>query len=267
MDFRWQMAMLTMMARRFLKNTGRKLTINGNKSVGFDKSKVECYNCYKKGHFAKEYRALRNQDNKNKESSRRSVPVETSTSTALVSCDGLSGYDWSDQAEEGSNYALMDYSSLSSDSEVSNDLNCSKSCMETIKLLKSQNDQLLRDLEKSSLMVLGYKIGLESVEEKLEFYKKNKSVYVENINGLKWDIQVGEITIRELRKKLEKIQKEKDSMQFNVDKFENTSESLNKLIECQIVDNHKKGLGYEKYNAVLPPYTGNFMPLTPDLKV
>ncbi|GJR00607.1 hypothetical protein Tco_0523591 [Tanacetum coccineum] len=45
-------------------------------------------------------RAPRNQDNKNKESSRRNVPMETSTSTALVSCDGLGGYDWSDQAEE-----------------------------------------------------------------------------------------------------------------------------------------------------------------------
>ncbi|GJS34422.1 ribonuclease H-like domain-containing protein [Tanacetum coccineum] len=265
MDLRWQMAMLTMRARRFLKNTGRKLTVNGNETIGFDKSKVECYNCHKRGHFARECRAPRNQDNKNKESSRRSVPVETSTSTALVSCDGLGGYDWSDQAEEGPNYALMAYSSSSSDSEVSNDSNCSKSCMETVKLLKSQNDQLLRDLEKSSLMVLGYKTGLESVEEKLEFYKKNESVYVENINGLKWDIQVGEITIRELRKKLEKIQKEKDSIQFNVDKFENAFKSLNKLIECQIVDNCKKSLGYEKYNAVPPPYTGNFMPPTPNL--
>ncbi|GJW81777.1 ribonuclease H-like domain-containing protein [Tanacetum coccineum] len=265
MDLRWQMAMLTMRARRFLKNTGRKLTINGNETIGFDKSKVECYNYHKRGHFARECRAPRNQDNKNKEISRRSVPVETTTSTALVSCDGLGGYDWSDQAEEGPNYALMAYSSSSSDSKVSNDSNCSKSCMETVKLLKSQNDQLLRDLEKSSLMVLGYKTGLESVEEKLEFYKKNESVYVENINGLKWDIQVGEITIRELRKKLEKIQKEKDSIQFNVDKFENASKSLDKLIECQIVDNCKKGLGYEKYNAVPPPYTGNFMPPTPDL--
>ncbi|GKA64977.1 putative ribonuclease H-like domain-containing protein [Tanacetum coccineum] len=57
MDLRWQMAMLTMRARRFLKNTGRKLTINGNESVGFDKSKVECYNYHKKGHFAKECKA------------------------------------------------------------------------------------------------------------------------------------------------------------------------------------------------------------------
>ncbi|GJR20979.1 hypothetical protein Tco_0969506 [Tanacetum coccineum] len=50
-------------------------------------------------------RALRNQDNKHKESS-RSVHVETFTSTALVLCNGLGGYDWSDQAKEGLNYAL-----------------------------------------------------------------------------------------------------------------------------------------------------------------
>ncbi|GJX01034.1 retrovirus-related pol polyprotein from transposon TNT 1-94 [Tanacetum coccineum] len=207
------MVMLTLRARRFLKDTGRKLTINGNETIGFDKSKVECYNYHKRGHFARECKAPRNQDNKNKESSRRSVPVETSTSTILVSCDGLGGYGWSDQAEEGPNYALMAYSSLSSDSEVSNDSNCLKSFMEAVKLLKSQNDQLLRDLEKSSLMVSGYKTGLKSVEEKLEFYKKNESVYVEKINGLKWDIQIG----------------------------------------------------YENYNAIPPPYIGDFMPPTLDL--
>ncbi|GJY63540.1 ribonuclease H-like domain-containing protein [Tanacetum coccineum] len=85
--------MLTMRARRFLKNIGRKLAVTGNETIGFDTSKVECYNCHKKGYFARECRAQKNQDNKNKESSRRSVPVETSTSTALVSCDGLGGYD------------------------------------------------------------------------------------------------------------------------------------------------------------------------------
>ncbi|GKA05495.1 hypothetical protein Tco_0684615 [Tanacetum coccineum] len=153
-------------------------------------------------------------------------------STALVSCDGLGGYDWSGQAEEGPNYALMAYSSSSSNSE------------------------------KSELMVLAYKSGLESVEEKLEVYKANESIYSQDIKVLKFKIKCKDIAIRELRKMLEIAQKEKDGIQFNVDKFKNASKSLNKLIESQIIDNCEKGLDY---NAVPPPYTGNFMPPTPDL--
>nr|GEU42135.1 ribonuclease H-like domain-containing protein [Tanacetum cinerariifolium] len=149
MDLRWQMTMLTMRDRRFLKKTRRKLTVNGNDTIGFDKSNVECYNCHKRRHFAREFRAPISQDTKHKESTRRTVPVETSASIALVSCDGLGGYDWSDQAEEGPNYALMAYTFTSSDSKI--------------------------------------------------------------------------------------------------------------------VDNCKKGLGYESYNAVSPPYIGNFMPPKPDL--
>nr|GEY40960.1 hypothetical protein [Tanacetum cinerariifolium] len=108
---RWQMAMLTMRARRFLKKTGKKLTVNSNYTIGFDKSNVECYNCHKRGHFARECRALRSQDTKHKESTRRIVPEETHDSTTLVSCDGLGGYDWSDQAEEGPHYGLIAYTS------------------------------------------------------------------------------------------------------------------------------------------------------------
>ncbi|GKB36769.1 putative reverse transcriptase domain-containing protein [Tanacetum coccineum] len=180
MDLRWQMALLTMRAKRFLKNIGRNLTANSNETIGFDKSKVECYNCHKKVHFARECRAPINQDNTNKESSRRIVPIETSTSTALVSCDGLGGYDWSDQARDGPNYVLMDFSS---DSEVSNDSICSKSCLEIVEHLKSQNDQLLKDLKKSELIVLCYKTGLKYVEEKLEVYKANESIYSQDIKA------------------------------------------------------------------------------------
>ncbi|GJU10908.1 ribonuclease H-like domain-containing protein [Tanacetum coccineum] len=231
MDLRWQMAMLTMRARRFLKNTRRKFFVNGTETIGFDKSKVECYNCHKRGHFARECRAPRNQENRNRENTRRVVPVETTTSNALVSYDG-SSYDWSDQAEEGpTNFALMAYSSTSSNSEVSTNSNCSSSCLENVKILKEQNEQLLKDLRTSKLNAIAYKTGLESVEARLLVYKKNESVYEEDIK-------------------------------LTIENFENSSKNLSKLIDYQIVDKCKTGLGY---NAIPPPYTRNFMPPKPDL--
>ncbi|GKE09563.1 hypothetical protein Tco_1413114 [Tanacetum coccineum] len=179
MDLRWQMAMLTMRARRFLKNTGRKFSMNGTETIGFDKF-----------------------------------------------CKG------SDQAEEGpTNFALMAYSSTSSNSEVSTDSNCSLSCLESVKILKEQNEQLLKDLRTSKLNVIAYKTGLESVEARLLVYKKNEYVYEEDIK-------------------------------LTVENFKNSFKNLSKLIDCQIVDKCKIGLGY---NDVPPPYTGNFMPPKPDL--
>nr|GEU66995.1 hypothetical protein [Tanacetum cinerariifolium] len=134
-DLKWQMAMLTMRGRRFLQRTGRNIRANGPTSLGFDMSKVECYNCHRKGHFARECRSPKDsRRNGVAEPQRRNVPVETSTSNALVSqCDGVGSYDWSFQAEEEpANYALMAFSSSSSssDNEERDDL--------TLKLKKFQ---------------------------------------------------------------------------------------------------------------------------------
>ncbi|GJR12185.1 hypothetical protein Tco_0794837 [Tanacetum coccineum] len=132
-----------------------------------------------KGHFARECRAPRNQENRNRENTKRVVPVETTTSNALVSCDG-SGYDLSDQAEEGAtNFTLMAYSSTSSNSKVSTNSNYSSSCLENVKILEEQNEQLLKDLRTSKLNAIAYKTCLESVK-----MQRLLSLYE---NGCLWD--------------------------------------------------------------------------------
>ncbi|GJW04963.1 putative ribonuclease H-like domain-containing protein [Tanacetum coccineum] len=238
-------AMLTMRARRFLKNIGRKLDMANKERIGFDKSMVECFNCHKRGHFAREYRALRNQDSGNMEPTRRT----------------------SDQAKEGpTNFALMAYSSTSLSSsinfEVSYDSNYCSSCLECVKDLKEQNEQLVKDLRTARISVVSYKTGLESVEARLLVFKKNESVYEEDIKLLKREIYLRDLDITELKRKLELATKEKDEVQLTVQKFENSSKNLSKLLDRQIMDKCKTGLGY---NAVPPPYTGNFMPPKSDL--
>nr|GEW46767.1 hypothetical protein [Tanacetum cinerariifolium] len=134
MDLKWQMAMLTMRARRFLQRTGRNLGANGTTSIGFDMSKVECYNCHRRGHFARECSSPR--DTRNKDTQRRNVPTD----------------------EEPTNYALMVFTSSSSSSSDNGVAPCLESVEarlvvyqqnenvfeEDIKLLKL--DVMLRDM-------------------------------------------------------------------------------------------------------------------------
>nr|GEV28523.1 hypothetical protein [Tanacetum cinerariifolium] len=182
------MAMLTIRARRFLQKTGRNLGANGPTSMGFDMAKVECYNCHRKGHFARECRSPK--DSRRTaiaEPKRRNVPVETLTSNALVSqCDGTGTYDWSYQAEEEpTNFALMAFTSSSSNSSSDNEVSsCSKSCSKAYSQLQTQYDTLTEKFCKSQFDVISYQTGLESVEARLLVYKQNESVLEENIKLL-----------------------------------------------------------------------------------
>nr|GFA18567.1 hypothetical protein [Tanacetum cinerariifolium] len=65
MDLKWQMTMLSMRVKQYYKKTGRKLNFNSKEPISFDKTKVECFNCHRRGHFTRECRAPRNQGNRN----------------------------------------------------------------------------------------------------------------------------------------------------------------------------------------------------------
>ncbi|GJY56352.1 ribonuclease H-like domain-containing protein [Tanacetum coccineum] len=94
MDLKWQLALLSMRARRYYQRTGKKITTNRRATAGYDNSKVECFNYHKMGHFARECRGLRNQESsaRNQDSSRRTVNVEDISSKAMMAIDGAATY-------------------------------------------------------------------------------------------------------------------------------------------------------------------------------
>ncbi|GKB16629.1 hypothetical protein Tco_0850552, partial [Tanacetum coccineum] len=140
---------------------------------------------------------------------------------------------------------------------------------------------------------IGYQIGLESLEARIVIHEKNEGVHEEDIAFLKYDVQV-----KDLKNQLEETLKEKDDLKLKLEKFEDSSKNLTKLINSQISAKDKVGLGYdsqmnerevvhsffnsresdvddnpvndrfkkvEGFHVVPPPYTGNYMPSRCDL--
>ncbi|GJY10897.1 hypothetical protein Tco_0379082 [Tanacetum coccineum] len=204
-----------------------------------------------------------------REIGRRTITVETPIENALIAQDGIEGYDWSYKAEEKhpTNYALMTftYSGSSSSSYYEVD-SCSKPCVKAYATLKEQYDSLSSD------------------------YK--------SINVLNIEVKLRDNALVENKKKLEKAEKKRDELKLTLEKFQNSSKSLNNLLESQVSVKFKTGLGYnvasstaaypavesfvnsyemlenqeynksksdKGYHTVPPPYTGNFIPHKPDL--
>nr|GEW70215.1 retrovirus-related Pol polyprotein from transposon TNT 1-94 [Tanacetum cinerariifolium] len=154
-DLKWQMAMLTMRARRFLQKTGKNLGANGPTSMGFDMAKVECYNCHRKGHFAREYRSPKD--------SRRTAIAEPQRRN-------VPSYQ---AKEEPTNFAFMAFSSSSSNS--SSDCETGLESVEARLLVYKQNESVLEE----NIKLLNIKVqlrdtALTTLRQKLDTNEKER---------------------------------------------------------------------------------------------
>ncbi|GJZ78679.1 hypothetical protein Tco_0643516 [Tanacetum coccineum] len=174
-----KVAMISMRIKKFYKKTGRKLQFDAKEPVGFDKTKVECYNCHKSGHFAREHRFKGNQDsrrrdawntgNKDKGNGRRFGKHEESK--ALVTLDG-------------------------------------------------------------------------EVEAQLVAHQQNQLWYEEKIRFMKIDLDDKTDVLTYHKKLLAEAEKEKKELKAKLEKWHNSSKSLNILLNSQISARDKAGLGY-----------------------
>ncbi|GJW28646.1 putative ribonuclease H-like domain-containing protein [Tanacetum coccineum] len=146
MDLKWQVAMLTLRVKRFLKKT-RNLNFNGKETVGFNKTKK--WRCSKKDYTGGD-------------------------SYKFLGCSRWDRwYDWSFEAEEGpTDFALMAHLSSGSSSSLSSD---SKVRDNSETELKNQLVEALREKD-------DFKLKLENQMNKNELhdYHLNKSEVFES---------------------------------------------------------------------------------------
>ncbi|GJW73365.1 ribonuclease H-like domain-containing protein [Tanacetum coccineum] len=235
MDLKWQVAMISMRMKKFYKKTGRKLQFDAKEPVGFDKTKVECYNCHKTGHFARECRTKGNQDrrrrdawNSSNKDGRRSGKQEDSK--ALVTIDG----------EES--YAKLK------------------------KLYDAQREQL----SDASIEIKAYTQGLKKVEAQLVAHQQGQFWYEEKIRFMKIDLDDKIDVLTYHMKLLAEAQKEKEDLKAKVEKWHNSSKNLGKVLNTQMSANDKFRLGFVTaggMHAVPPPITGNYIPSGPDVEI
>ncbi|GKD95519.1 ribonuclease H-like domain-containing protein [Tanacetum coccineum] len=159
MDLKWQVAMIFMRIKKFYKKTGRRLHFVAKEPVGFDKSNLECYNCHKKGHFAKECRFKGNQENRRiyawnsgyKVKDNETRPGKQEKTKALVTLDG-----------DGS------------DTEVTS---CSKECKESYAKIKKLYDEQREQLSDASIEIQAYTQALKKVEAQLVAHQQSQLWY------------------------------------------------------------------------------------------
>ncbi|GKA04906.1 putative ribonuclease H-like domain-containing protein [Tanacetum coccineum] len=213
-DLKWQVAMILNENEKLLPEDGRKLQFEAKEPVGFDKTKVECYNCHRDTWaIARSCRIKGNQDNRRRDAWNSGTKDGSRTgqkedSKALVTIDG-EGVDWTNHSED-EDYALMACNSSDSDTK---------------------------------LEIKAYSQGLKKVEAQLVAHQQGQLWYEQKIKFMKIDLDDKTDVLTYHKKLLAEAQKEKEDLKAKVEKWHNSSKNLSKLLNTQMSANDKFGLG------------------------
>ncbi|GKF10890.1 ribonuclease H-like domain-containing protein, partial [Tanacetum coccineum] len=231
--------------------TGRRLQFDAKEPVGFDKTKVECFNCHKTRHFARECRSKGNQEStgyRAKDNGRR--PGKQEEPKALVTLDG-EGVDWTGHAEdEQENFALMAYNNSGSDTED--------------QLVAHQKNQLWYE-EKIRFI----KIDLDDKTDVLTYHKKLLAEAVKEKEELKTKLENFQSSSKGLSKLLNSQMSTRDKSglgygnQIHEGVLSYEKEVLESVFDSRLSDVedspvHDRFANVEGMHAVPPSMTGNF---------
>ncbi|GKE32479.1 ribonuclease H-like domain-containing protein, partial [Tanacetum coccineum] len=247
MDLKWQVARISMRLKKFYKKTGKKLHFDAKEPVGFDKTKVECFNCHNTGHFVRECRSKGNQESRRRDA-------------------GNTGYKAKDNGKRHGKH------NPGSDTEVTS---CSKECVESYAKLKKIYDEQREQLGDASIEIQAYTQALKKVEAQLVCHQKNQLIYEEKVRFMKIDLDDKTNVLAYHKKLLAEAVKEKEELKTKLENFQSSSKGLSKLLNSQMSTGDKYGLGpindrfanVEGMHAVPSLMTGIYMPSKSDFGI